>query len=74
MPPKRTPAEIDSDDVLALLEEDQLVAAKEKVHLGRRSFSRGLAAVLWALRIYVLLMLVLIAFNVVKTVSAGAGR
>ncbi len=71
MPHRRHGTEIDSDEVLALLEDDQLVAAKEKVHLGRRSFTRGLNAVIWALRVYVVLMLVLIAVQVVRTVGAG---
>ncbi len=70
MSPKRTPEEIDSEQVLTLLEDDQLVAAKERTHLGRRGFSRGLSLVLWALRAYVVLMLVLIVINVVETVGA----
>ena len=71
MPPKRPNTEIDSDDVLTLLEDDQLVAAKEKARLGRRGFSPGLKAILWALRVYVVLMLVLIAVKAVQTVGAG---
>ena len=71
MPRQGTRTEIDSDEVLALLEDDQLVAAKERAHLPRRSFSRGLSTVLWALRVYVLLMLVLIAVEVVRTVGGG---
>ncbi len=71
MPPNRMDVDIDSDDVLTLLEDDQLVAAKAKVRLGRRSFSPGLKAILWALRVYVVLMLVLIAVKVVQAVGAG---
>ncbi len=71
MAPRHHLPDIDQEEVLALLEEDQLVAAKEKVHLGRRAFSRSLEVVLWALRVYVVLMLVLIVVRVVQTVSGG---
>ncbi len=54
--------------VLQVLEEDQLVAAKENAHLGRREFSPALNATLWGLRIYVLLMLVLVAMQVIQAV------
>ena len=61
--------EIDSDAVLELLEDDQLVSAKERVHLGRRSFSPAMRAILWGLRVYVVLMLALIAVEVVHTLG-----
>lgn len=64
----RAPQEIRSDDVLKVLEDDQLVVAKESVHLGLRRFSPALRFTLWALRIYVVLMLVVIAVEVVRTV------
>ena len=61
--------EIDSEAVLELLEDDQLVSAKESVHLGRRNFSPAMNATLWGLRVYVVLMLVLIAVEVVHTIA-----
>ena len=56
------------DAVLEVLEDDQLVAAKEKAHLGRRGFSNGLRIILWGLRVYVILMLFLVAMQVVRAV------
>jgi hypothetical protein len=69
--PRHHDPELGQEEILQLLEDDQLVWAKEKVHLGRRRFSRGLSVVLWGLRVYVVLMLVLIVVRVVQTVSAG---
>ena len=54
--------------VLQVLEEDQLVAAKENAHLGRRAFSTALNVTLWGLRVYVLLMLILVATQVIQAV------
>ena len=56
------------DTVLEVLEDDQLVAAKEHAHLGRRGFSKALSIILWGLRIYVVLMLILVAMQVVQAV------
>lgn len=47
---------------LSLLEADQTVAAKERTRFGRRRLSRGEQALLWGLRIYVVVMLFIVAF------------
>jgi len=59
--------------VLALLEPDQLVAAKERTRFGRRRLSRGVRALLWGLRLYVLFMVALVLFQVIQAVQ-GAGH
>lgn len=52
--------------VLSLLEADQVVAAKRQTHFGPRKFSLGLRALLWGLRIYVILMLVLVLISIFR--------
>jgi hypothetical protein len=56
--------------VLSVLEADQIVAAKQRTHFGRRKLSRRTRVLLWALRVYVVIMLVLVviaAFRVVHS-------
>ncbi len=55
------------DVVRSLLEEDQLVAFKQRTRFGRRKFSPGLKVLLWALRIYVVVMLVIVIVQIVRT-------
>ena len=52
-----------------VLEPDQLSTAKQG--FGRRTLSRGTLALLWAMRIYVILMVILIAFQVWNALHAG---
>ncbi len=52
---------------LELLEADQIVAAKERTRFGLRRLSRGERALLWGLRVYVVVMLVIVAFWVFQT-------
>jgi hypothetical protein len=52
-----------------VLEPEQLSTAKQS--FGRRTLSRGTLALLWAMRIYVILMVFLIAFQVWNTLHAG---
>ena len=52
------------ETVLELLEADQVVAVKEHSRFSRRPISRRLNLLLWALRIYVLIMLALVAVSV----------
>jgi hypothetical protein len=63
----------EAEAVLALLEPDQLVAAKERTRFGRRRLSRGVRALLWGLRLYVLFMVALVLFQVIQAVQ-GAGH
>lgn len=55
------------DVVRSLLEEDQLVAFKQRTHFGRRKFSPTLKVLLWALRIYVVVMLVIVIVQIIRT-------
>lgn len=55
------------DVVRSLLEEDQLVAFKQRTRFGRRKFSPGLKVLLWGLRIYVVVMLIIVVIQIVRT-------
>ena len=52
-----------------VLEPDQLSTAKQR--FGRRTLNRRTLVLLWALRIYVLLMVFLIAFQAWNALHAG---
>ena len=52
--------------VLSLLEADQVVAANERTHFGRRNLSLGVRAMLWGLRLYVVVMLVLVIVSALR--------
>jgi hypothetical protein len=54
--------------VLSLLEADQVVAAKQRMHFGPRQFSRGVRLMLWGLRVYVVIMMVLVLISVLRSV------
>jgi hypothetical protein len=54
--------------VLSLLEADQVVAAKRETHFGRRKLSPGARVLLWGLRVYVLLMLVIVVISVLRAI------
>ncbi len=54
--------------VLSLLEADQVVAAKRQSRFGRRNLPIGVRALLWGLRVYVVVMLVLVLVSVVRAV------
>jgi hypothetical protein len=56
--------------VLSLLEADQVVAAKRRTHFGRKNLSVGTKALLWALRFYVVAMLVIVLVSVYHAVRA----
>jgi hypothetical protein len=53
-----------------VLEPDQLSTAKPR--FGRRALSRGTLVILWALRVYVILMVLLIAFQIWNATHGGA--
>ncbi|HXQ26104.1 MAG TPA: hypothetical protein VN822_06840 [Candidatus Acidoferrales bacterium] len=61
----------DPSVVLSLLETDQVVAAKRRTRFGRRDLSFGLQALLWSLRIYVVVMLVIVLISVLRAVEAA---
>ena len=54
--------------ILSLLEADQTVAAKQRMHFGRRNLSLGAKILLWGLRVYVVAMLVLVVISVVRAI------
>jgi hypothetical protein len=56
----------DPSVVLSLLEADQVVAAKRQTHFGPRRFSLRLRVLLWSLRVYVILMLVMVLISVYR--------
>jgi hypothetical protein len=58
----------DPQVVLSLLEADQVVAAKQTTRFGRRNLSLGVKVLLWALRIYVVAMLVLVVVSVLRAI------
>lgn len=72
-----SPAQLDGDPqdrpeiVLSVLESDQLVAAKERSHLGRRLLTPGVQILLWGLRLYVVAMLALVVVQVVNALHGG---
>jgi hypothetical protein len=52
--------------VLSLLEADQMVAAKQQTRFGPRTLSSGSRVLLWGLRVYVVIMLVIVVISVVR--------
>ena len=65
-----TPDLKDPRVVLSLLEADQVVAAKQRTHFGRRRLSIPLRILLWSLRVYVVVMLVLVLVSVMHALHA----
>ena len=61
----------DPSVVLSLLEADQVVAAKQRMHFGRRNFSVGVRLMLWALRIYVVAMLVIVLISAFRAIHSA---
>jgi hypothetical protein len=65
-----TPDLKDPRVVLSLLEADQVVAAKQRTHFGRRRLSLPMQMLLWGLRVYVVVMLVLVLVSVMRAIHA----
>ena len=61
----------DPNVVLSLLEADQVVATKTRTRFGKRKLSLGARALLWGLRIYVFVMLVIVLVSVIRALHAG---
>jgi hypothetical protein len=56
----------DPSAVLSMLEADQVVAAKRRTHFGRQHLSFGTRVLLWCLRVYVVVMLVIVLISFVR--------
>lgn len=61
----------DPNVVLSLLEADQVVAAKTRTRFGKRNLSVGARFLLWGLRVYVFVMLVIVLISVVRALHGG---
>jgi hypothetical protein len=59
------------ETVLSLLEEDQLFATKQRAKLGRAKLSSGTRLLMWCLRGYVILMLVVVVVAIVNAIHGG---
>lgn len=57
--------------VLSLLEADQVVATKRRTRFGKRNLSLGARWLLWGLRVYVLVMLVIVLVSVIRALHPG---
>jgi hypothetical protein len=57
--------------ILSMLEADQVVAAKRRTHFGRQRLSLRTHLLLWCLRVYVVLMLVIVAISVFRALHSG---
>lgn len=56
--------------VLSLLEADQVVAAKQQTRFGRRPLGLGTRVLMWGLRVYVILMLVIVVISVIHALHS----
>lgn len=61
----------DPNVVLSLLEADQVVAAKIRTRFGKRNLSVGARFLLWGLRVYVFVMLVIVLISVIRALHGG---
>jgi|YelNatPaOPRAMG01_1025707.scaffolds.fasta_scaffold79545_2 hypothetical protein len=56
---------------LSVLEADQLVASKQRTRFGRRKLSLSVRVLLWGLRVYVVIMLVIVLVNVLRALHGS---
>jgi hypothetical protein len=61
----------DPNVVLSLLEADQVVAAKQQTRFGRRPLSFRVRLMLWGLRVYVLITLLIVVISVLRALHGG---
>ena len=60
---------VDLSSIVASLEPDQLIAAKQKNHCPRRNLTTTEKILFWALRIYLVLMFAVVLYQVFTTVK-----
>ncbi|HZT95349.1 MAG TPA: hypothetical protein VFB34_00795 [Chloroflexota bacterium] len=70
MPRVRQADDAEPDDILTVLEPDQLVEARRRP-FGLRRLSKRARLVMWALRVYTLLMMVVVLYDVVRLILGG---
>jgi hypothetical protein len=68
---KREDLQVHPDIVLTLLEPDQVVVAKQRTRFGPRLLTPKHKAILWGLRIYVVVMLVIVLISVIRAVQTA---
>lgn len=69
--PDAGPSAVQSESVLSVLEADQLVAAKQKTRFGLARLTAGARVLLWGLRVYVIVMLIMVALQVTHVFRGG---
>jgi hypothetical protein len=57
---------------LSVLEADQLVASKQRTRFGRRFLSLRVRLLLWGLRLYVIVMLLIVLIAVLRALHGGS--
>jgi len=65
---KREDLQAHPDAVLTLLEPDQVVVAKQRTQFGARRLTPRHKAILWGLRVYVVVMLIIVLVSVMRAV------
>lgn len=68
---QRRPDLKDPEMVLSLLEADQVVAAKQQTRFGRKHLSLKMRLMFWALRLYLVIMLVIVGISVIRALHGG---
>jgi hypothetical protein len=68
---KREDLQVHPDMVLTLLEPDQVVVAKQRTRFGARQLTPRHKTILWGLRIYVVVMLVIVLISVIRAIQSA---
>ena len=68
-PPMNQHNPIDLSSIVASLEPDQLISAKQKHHCPRRNLTTIEKILFWALRLYLVLMFAVVLYQIFTTVK-----